>query len=418
MDIFDKIQNRVTPLSYWGERVEGHYMFPKLEGEISNYMTFRGRKMLVWSLNNYLGLANDPEVRKADADAAAQYGMAYPMGARMLTGQTKYHEEFERKVAEFEKKEAAYLFNFGYQGMVSIIDTLVDRNDVIVYDAESHACILDGMRLHIGKRFVYLHNDMESLEKQLKRAQNITDQTGGGILVITEGVFGMSGHLGDLRGIVEMKKKFNFRLLIDDAHGFGDMGATGAGTSEHFGVMDGVDLYFATFAKSMAGIGAFIATDKKIVDYLRFNMRSQVYAKSLPMPMTIGALKRLEIIRSPKGDELRKKLWTIVNALQSGLKKEGFEIGQTFAPVTPVVLNGTEKAAVNLTHDIRKNYNIFCSIIIYPVVPKGTIILRLIPTAVHTLENVEYTINAFKEIKQKLVGGYYDEQPFVDLNEI
>lgn len=417
MDIFEKIEKRVTPLSYWGERVEGHYMFPKLEGEISNYMTFRGKKMLVWSLNNYLGLANDPEVRQADAEAAAKYGMAYPMGARMLSGHTKFHEEFERQAAEFEKKEAAYLFNFGYQGMVSMVDTLVDRNDVILYDAESHACMLDGMRLHLGKHFSFAHNDMDNLEKKLINAKKITDVTGGGILVMTEGVFGMSGELGDLKGITDLKDKYKFRLLIDDAHGFGDMGATGAGTSEHFGVMDKVDIYFATFAKSMAGIGAFVATDKKIVDYLRFNMRSQVYAKSLPMPMTIGALKRLEIIRSKKGDELRKKLWTIVHALQKGLRDNGIEIGATQAPVTPVVLNGTEKAAVNLTQDIRKNYNIFCSIVIYPVVPKGTIILRLIPTAVHTLENVEYTVNAFKEIKSKLLSGYYDEQPFANLDD-
>lgn len=340
------------------------------------------------------------------------------MGARMLSGHTKYHEEFERQAAEFEKKEAAYLFNFGYQGMVSMVDALVDRNDVIVYDAECHACMLDGMRLHIGKRFPFAHNDMENLEKKLINAKKVTDVTGGGILVMTEGVFGMSGQLGNLKGITDLKDKYNFRLLIDDAHGFGDMGATGAGTSEHFGVMDKVDVYFATFAKSMAGIGAFVATDKKIVDYLRFNMRSQVYAKSLPMPMTIGALKRLEIIRSAKGDELRKKLWTVVHALQDGLRADGIEIGSTQAPVTPVVLNGTEKAAVNLTHDIRKNYNIFCSIVIYPVVPKGTIILRLIPTAIHTLENVEYTVNAFKEIKKKLASGYYDEQPFANLDEI
>ena len=403
------------PLYTWGQMVDGYFMFPKLEGEISNRMVFRGKERLVWSLNNYLGLANHPEIRKADAEAAAKYGMASPMGARMMSGQTQYHEQFEREVAEFERKEAAYLLNFGYQGMVSIIDALTDRNDVIIYDAESHACIIDGMRLSLAKRIKYPHNNMAKLESCLKTATDIVEKTGGGILVITEGVFGMTGSLGDLKGIADLKKKYNFRFMIDDAHGFGCMGANGRGVSEHFGVMDEVDIYFATFAKSMAGIGGFFASTKKVVNFLRFSLRSQIYAKSLPMPMTIGALKRLEMIRNQP--ELREKLWTVVNALQSGLKELGINIGITQSPVTPVVLNGTEKAAINLAHDIRENYNIFCSVVIYPVIPRGMIILRLIPTAVHTLDDVKYTLDAFREIKKKLDAGIYDAQDYADLTE-
>lgn len=413
MDIFSKIERNMGPLGQYATKGHGYFMFPKLEGEISNKMKFRGKEMLVWSLNNYIGLANHPEVRKADADAAAIYGMASPMGARMMSGQTDYHEQLERELAAFEKKEDAYLLNYGYQGMVSIIDTLVDRKDVIVYDSESHACILDGMRLHIGKRFVYPHNDITNLEKQLQRATKIVEQTGGGILVITEGVFGMSGDLGKLDKIAALKEKYNFRFLVDDAHGFGTMGETGAGVTEHFGVMNEVDLYFGTFAKAMAGIGGFIAGDAKIVTYLRYNMRSQIFAKSLPMPMVIGALKRLELLRN--NPELRTQLWTVVNALQGGLLEQGFDLGNTESPVTPVMLSGEIPEATNLTFDLRENYGIFCSIVTYPVVPKGVILIRLIPTAVHTLEDVQYTINAFKDIKKNLDAGKYATGVIVDV---
>lgn len=413
MDIFSKIERNMGPLGQYATKGHGYFMFPKLEGEISNKMKFRGKEMLVWSLNNYIGLANHPEVRKADADAAAIYGMASPMGARMMSGQTDYHEQLERELAAFEKKEDAYLLNYGYQGMVSIIDTLVDRKDVIVYDSESHACILDGMRLHIGKRFVYPHNDITNLEKQLQRATKIVEQTGGGILVITEGVFGMSGDLGKLDKIAALKEKYNFRFLVDDAHGFGTMGETGAGVTEHFGVMNEVDLYFGTFAKAMAGIGGFIAGDAKIVTYLRYNMRSQIFAKSLPMPMVIGALKRLELLRN--NPDLRTQLWTVVNALQGGLLEQGFDLGNTESPVTPVMLSGEIPEATNLTFDLRENYGIFCSIVTYPVVPKGVILIRLIPTAVHTLEDVQYTINAFKDIKKNLDAGKYATGVIVDV---
>ncbi len=405
MDVFDKCSVNLGPLGQYADQAEGYFMFPKLEGDISNKMMFRGKERLIWSLNNYLGLANHPEVRKADTEGAAEYGMAYPMGARMMSGQTNYHEQLERELAAFVKRESAYLLNYGYQGMVSVINSIVDRRDVIVYDSEAHACIIDGMRLHFGKRFVYPHNNIENLETQLKRAQRLTEISGGGILVITEGVYGMSGDLGKLKEIVALKSKFNFRLLVDDAHGFGTMGATGAGTDEHFGVQKEVDLYFGTFAKSMAGIGAFIAGDHHVIKYLMYNMRSQIFAKSLPMPMVIGALKRLDLIRTQP--ELREKLWTIVSALQQGLKKAGLNLGDTESPVTPVMLNGTVGEATQITFDLRENYNIFCSIVSYPVVPKGVILLRLIPTAVHTLEDVEYTIKAFKEVKDKLEKHVY-----------
>ena len=396
------------------EKAHGYFTFPKLEGEIGNRMIFRGRERLVWSLNNYLGLANHPDVRKADTEAAAKYGMAYPMGARMMSGQTRLHEQLEEELAAFVGKEDAFLLNYGYQGMVSIIDSMVDRRDVIVYDSDAHACIIDGARLHFGKRFVFPHNNMDNLEIELDRAKKLTDQTGGGILVITEGVYGMTSDLGKLNEIIALKDKYNFRLLVDDAHGFGTMGESGHGTPEFLKAQDGVDIYFGTFAKAMAGIGAFVACKEDVVNFLRYNMRSQIYAKSLPMPMVAGALKRLDMIRTMP--ELRANLWTIVNALQSGLRKEGFDLGKAASPVTPVFLNGTPSEAANLTYDLRENYDIFLSIVTYPVIPKGLILLRLIPTAVHTLEDVEYTINSFKKIKDKLDSGYYAAQDFVDVN--
>lgn len=405
MDIFDKIQASEGPLGQYRKDAHGYFMFPKLEGDIGAHMKFRGKDVLVWSLNNYIGLANNPEVRKADADAAAKWGLGNPMGARMMSGQTSLHEKLEHQLAEFEKKEDAYLVNFGYQGMISIIDNLVNRHDVVVYDAESHACIMDGLRLHMGKRYVYAHNDMQNLEKQLQRATKLTAETGGGILLITEGVFGMSGDLGKLDEIVKLKEKYQFRMLVDDAHGFGTMGATGAGTSEHLGVMDGVDLYFGTFAKAMAGIGGFVAGPELVVNYLRYNMRSQIFAKSLPLPMVEGSIKRLELLRTRP--ELREQLWTVVHALQNGLKERGFDIGKTNSPVTPVFMKGEVPEATNVILDLRENYSIFCSVVVYPVVPKDVIMFRLIPTAVHTLEDVQYTLNAFSEVKEKLAAGKY-----------
>ncbi len=408
MDIFEKIKSNRGPLGKYSSFAHGYFAFPKLEGQISNKMTFRGSEMLIWSINNYLGLANHPEVREADAKAAKDYGMAYPMGARMMSGQTVYHEKLEKELAEFVQKEDAFLLNYGYQGMVSIIDSLVNRNDVIVYDSDSHACILDGLRLHMGKRFVYTHNDIQSCEKQLERAKKLAEAQGGGILVITEGVFGMVGDLGKLDEIVALKKKVPFRLLVDDAHGFGTMGKTGVGTGEHFGVQDGIDVYFATFAKAMAGIGGFVAANENVIEYLKYNMRSQTYAKALPMPMVIGALKRLDLLKNQSS--LREKLWTNVIELQTGLKELGFTLGHTNSPVTPVILLGELQEAVNMTIDLRENYNIFCSIVVYPIVPKDTILLRLIPTAVHTREDIKYTLETFKAIREKLKAGEYNKE--------
>ena len=406
MDIFERIKkDEGGPLGQYRKQAHGYFMFPKLEGEIQPYMTFNGKKVLAWTFNNYLGLANHPEVRKADAEAAAKYGLGYPMGARMMSGHTSLHERLERELADFEKKEDAYLFNFGYQGMISTIDALVTRHDIIVYDSEAHACIMDGVRLHMGQRIVYPHNNIEKCEKALERATKLTQETGGGILLITEGVYGMTGGLGILDKIVALKKKYNFRILIDDAHGFGVMGPNGRGTSEHFNVMDGIDLYFGAFAKSMAAIGGFVAGDRDIINYLRYNLRSQIYAKSLPMAFVEGCLKRLDLIR--KGDDLRARLWKVTRALQNGLRERGFDIGVAEACVTPVFLHGDVPEATNILIDLRENYKIFCSVVVYPVVPRGVIMFRLIPTAMHELEHVEYTLNAFAEIKKKLEAGAY-----------
>ena len=404
-DIFEKIKANRGPLGQHAKESHGYFTFPKLEGDIGPHMIFKGKEKLNWSLNNYLGLANHPEVRKADADAAADFGFAMPMGARMMSGNSNPHELLEKQLSEFVQKEDSILCNFGYQAILSAIDCLVDRHDVIVYDAESHACILDGVRLHMGKRFVFKHNDVEDCEKQLQRATKLASETGGAILVITEGVFGMRGDQGKLKEIVALKKKFNFRLLVDDAHGIGTMGATGAGTGEAQNCQDGIDVYFGTFAKSFALIGGFISSDAQVVEFLRYNMRSQIFAKALPITLVIGALKRLELMRSQP--ELKNKLWEITQALQSGLVAAGFNIGDTDSCVTPVYMNGSIPEATNLIFDLRENYNIFCSMVVYPVVPKGMIILRLIPTAVHTLEDVKYTIESFSKIVGKLKAGEY-----------
>ena len=405
MDLFEKIKKNRGPIGQHAKDSHGYFTFPKLEGDIGTRMIFRGKERLVWSLNNYLGLANHPDVRKADEDGAKKYGFASPMGARMMSGNTNHHEELESQLSDFMGKEDSILLNYGYQGMVSAIDCLVDRHDVIVYDSESHACIIDGVRLHMGKRFVFPHNDIANCEKQLERAKRIVEETGGSILLITEGVFGMSGDMGKLKEIVALKERFDFRLFVDDAHGFGTMGKTGAGTGEEQGVQDQIDIYFGTFAKSMAMIGGFISSREDVVEYLRYNMRSQIFAKSLPSALVMGALKRLELLRTQP--QLKDNLWKIVNALQSGLKKAGFDIGRTQSPVTPVFMNGSIGEATNLIYDMRENYDIFCSMVVYPVVPKGIIILRLIPTAVHTMDDVQYTIDAFSKAYVKLKAGEY-----------
>ena len=404
-DLFARIQDNKGPLGKWASQAEGYFVFPKLEGELGPRMKFKGKEVLNWSINDYLGLANHPEVRKADTDAAAQYGAAYPMGARMMSGHTDLHEQLENELAAFVQKESAYLLNFGYQGIMSCIDALVTKNDIIVYDVDAHACIIDGVRLHMGKRFTYKHNDLESMEKNLQRATKMATETGGGILFITEGVFGMRGQQGKLKEIVAMKEKYNFRLLVDDAHGFGTLGKTGAGAGEEQGCQGGIDVYFSTFAKSMASIGAFLAADKDVIDYLKYNLRSQMFAKSLPMIQTVGALKRLQLLRDNPG--LKDKLWVNVDALQNGLKERGFNIGDTNTCVTPVYLEGSIPEAMVMVNDLRENYNIFLSIVVYPVIPKGIILLRMIPTASHTLEDIEITLNAFDAIREKLVNGTY-----------
>ena len=404
-DIFDKIRKDMGPIGRHHKQSHGYFSFPKLEGELGSHMTFRGKEVLVWSLNNYLGLANHPEVRKVAAEAAAQWGMAYPMGARMMSGQTKYHEQLENELSAFMGKEDSFLLNFGYQGCMSAIEALLSRHDVLVYDSESHACMIDGARLHHGKRFVFQHNDMESFEKQLDHAKKITDRTGGGIMVMTEGVFGMAGDQGMLKEICEYKAKYNFRLFVDDAHGFGMMGRNGRGTADAQGVQDQVDVYFGTFAKAMASIGAFISGPEDIMTYMRYNMRSQVFAKSLPMPIVIGALKRLDMIRTMP--ELGEKLWSISNALQNGLKEAGMDIGNTTSCVTPVYMKGGVPEATNAIVDLRENHGIFCSIVVYPVIPKDMILLRLIPTAAHSLEDVNYTVQNFKRVAEKLAAGAY-----------
>ncbi|MFN4973755.1 MAG: aminotransferase class I/II-fold pyridoxal phosphate-dependent enzyme [Bacteroidota bacterium] len=415
-DIFEKLLKNAGPIGQHRKRAHGYFAFPKLEGPISSRMMFRGKEMVVWSLNNYLGLANHPEIRKTDAEASAQFGLAYPMGARMMSGNSNYHEQLERELAEFEGKEDAILMNFGYQGIMSAIDAVCGRHDVIVYDAESHACIIDGLRLHPGHRYVFKHNDMEDLVKQLDRAtQLIQKQNAGGILVITEGVFGMAGDQGKLTEIVELKKKFEFRLLVDDAHGFGTLGKTGAGAGEEQGCQDGIDLYFSTFAKSMASIGAFLAGDRDIIDFIRYNIRSQIFAKSLPMPIVLGNLKRLELLRTQP--QLKEKLWENALRLQKGLKERGFDIGKTNTMVTPVYMKGGVEEATAMVTDLRENYHIFCSIVVYPVIPKGHIIYRLIPTATHTEQDIEETLRAFSETKAKLDAGAYKVEMIPDMAE-
>ncbi|MCH1433661.1 MAG: aminotransferase class I/II-fold pyridoxal phosphate-dependent enzyme [Flavobacteriaceae bacterium] len=404
-DLFERIHENKGPLGKWASQAEGYFVFPKLEGPISNRMKFKGKEVITWSVNDYLGLANLPEIRKVDAEAAADYGSAYPMGARMMSGHTELHEQLENELADFVDKEAAYLLNFGYQGILSTVDTLVGKDDVIVYDVDAHACIVDGVRLHLGKRFTYKHNNVESLEKNLQRATKVAEQTGGGILVISEGVFGMRGEQGKLREIAALKKKYNFRFLVDDAHGFGTLGENGKGAGNEQGVQDEIDVYFATFAKSMASTGAFVAADKEIIDYLKYNMRSQMFAKSLQMQLVKGALKRLDLLRTRS--EFKAKLWENVNALQNGLKEKGFDIGTTQSCVTPVYLKGSIPEAMALVKDLRENYGIFCSIVVYPVIPKGLILLRLIPTATHTLEDVQITLDAFAGIREKLENGTY-----------
>ena len=415
-DIFEKLTRHNGPIGQHRERAHGYFAFPKLEGEIGNRMKFRGKEMIVWSLNNYLGLANHPEVRKTDAEGAAAFGLASPMGARMMSGNSNQHEQLEKELSEFVGKEDTALLNYGYQGMVSIIDVLCGRHDIIVYDAECHACIIDGLRLHAGHRYVYKHNDMADFEKQIQRANALIEkQNAGGVLVITEGVFGMAGDQGKLKEIAALKSKYKFRLLVDDAHGFGTLGKTGAGAGEEQGMQEDIDLYFSTFAKSMASIGAFVSGERLIVDYIRYNIRSQIFAKSLPMPLVLGNLKRLELLRN--NPSLKDKLWSNAKKLQAGLRKKGFDIGKTDSVVTPIYMTGDVPEATAMVMDLRENFGIFCSIVVYPVIPKGHIIYRLIPTAIHNDEDIDTTLAAFEATKKKLDQGDYKVEAIPDMAE-
>jgi len=414
-DFFAKLVKDSGPLGQHMDRAHGYFAFPKLEGELGPRMIFRGKEMIVWSLNNYLGLVNHPEVRRVDAEAAALYGMGNPMGARMMSGNTAKHDELERVISEFTGREDTMLLNFGYQGIMSCIDALVNRRDVIVYDAQSHACIVDGVRLHMGQRYAYRHNDIDDCEKQLQRATEIANKNGGGILLITEGVFGMDGEQGILKEIVALKDKYEFRILIDDAHGFGYMGPDGAGADSAQGCQEGVDLYFSTFVKSMGSIGAFISGPKKVLNYLRYNTRSQIFAKSLPLVIVHGMLARMEMVKTMP--ELREKLWSNVNRLQEGFKARGFDIGNTNSPVTPIYMKGDVPEATSMVMDLRENYHIFCSIVVYPVIPKGDIIYRIIPTAAHSDEDIDLTLKAFEETKKKLDEGAYKAEKIPNMAE-
>lgn len=415
-DLFEKMMKDAGPLGAHLKRAHGYFAFPKLEGELGNRMKFRGKEKIVWSLNNYLGMVNHPEARKVDAIAAEKWGMGNPMGSRMMSGNTDMHEELEKVLADFVSREDAMLLNFGYQGVMSCIDALVNRHDIIVFDAEAHACLVDGIRMHLGYTYKYKHNDIEDCEKQLQRAEKMAEKTGGGILVVTEGVYGMSGSQGKIKEIVALKDKYNFRILIDDAHGFGSMGATGAGADEAQGCQEKVDLYFSTFVKSMGSIGAFISGPKDIINYLRYNVRSQIFAKSLPLIVVEGMLTRMNMLKTMP--ELRDQLWHIVNKLQRGLKERGFDIGKTNSPVTPIYMKGGLPEATNMVVDLRENYNIFCSVVVFPVIPKGEIIFRIIPTAAHNDEDVDMTLKAFEETKKKLDAGAYKADDIPDMTDL
>ncbi len=416
MDVFEKLVKDGGPLGQHMDRAHGYFAFPKLEGELGPRMMFRGKEMIVWSLNNYLGLVNHPEIRKVDAEAAAAYGIGNPMGARMMSGNTAKHEELEKVISKYVNREDTMLVNFGYQGIMSCIDALVNRRDVIVYDAESHACIVDGVRLHMGHRYAFKHNDIEDCEKQLIRATELAAKNGGGILLITEGVFGMDGEQGILKEISALKKKYEFRILIDDAHGFGYMGPTGAGADEAQGCQEDIDLYFSSMVKSLGSLGGFICGSKNVIKYLRYNVRSQIFAKSMPLMIVEGMLKRMDmVINQP---EFRERLWANVERLQNGLKERGFDIGHTNSPVTPVYMKGDVPEATQMVMDLRENYHVFCSIVVYPVIPKGDIIYRLIPTAEHSFEDIDITLKAFEETKKKLDAGLYKAADIPDMAEI
>ena len=396
MDLFDKLETRPSPLGEFTSNGYGYYTFPKLDGPIGPEMKFNGKDVVVWSVNDYLSVGNHPRIREVDKNAAEKYGLSAPMGARLMTGNSDEHEALERELADFIHKPKALLLNYGYQGIMSVIHSLVDRNDFLIYDELSHACIVDGKQLAMAEKSVFKHNDMESLEKQLKRASKKL-KPNSSILVVTEGVFGMTGDLGKLKEIIALKEKYPFRLLVDDAHGFGTLGHDGSGAGTQLGCHDGIDIYFGTFAKAVALIGAFVAAEPRVIEFLKANTRSQIFAKSLPMPIVVSARERIKLIR--KNPQWREQLWENTKKLRSGLVELGYNVLPSESPVTPVLTEGSTDLAQTIMREMREEHGVFVSGVAYPVVPKGVVLLRLIPMAGHTDAHIEKTLKAFEAIK-------------------
>jgi glycine C-acetyltransferase len=396
MDLFEKLENRPGPLGKFTSNGYGYYTFPKLEGPLGPVMKFNDKDVVVWSINDYLGIGNNEQVREIDTRVTQKYSLSAPMGARLMTGNSTEHEALENELADFVHKPDALLLNYGYQGIMSVIHCLVDRNDFLIYDELSHACIVDGKQLAMGETSVYKHNDIDSLEKQLKRA-TAKLKPNSSILVVTEGVFGMTGDLGKLKEIIALKEKYPFRLLVDDAHGFGTLGDDGSGTGTHLGCQDGVDIYFGTFAKSVALIGAFVATEPRVREFLKANARSQIFAKSLPLPIVATARERIKLIR--QNPQWREKLWENTLKLRNGLKDIGYNVLPSESPVTPVLTEGSTELCTTIMRELREEHGVFVSGVAYPVVPKGMVLIRLIPMATHTDKHIEKTLNAFEAIK-------------------
>lgn len=396
MDLFDKLENRPSPLGPFTSAGYGYYTFPKLEGPLGPEMKFNGKDMVVWSINDYLGVGSNEKIKQIDAEATAKYSLSAPMGARLMTGNSDEHEALEKELAAFVHKEDAQLLNFGYQGIMSVIHALVDRNDYLIYDELSHACIVDGKQLAMADKSVFKHNDIESFKKQLYRAA-AKKKDNSSILVVTEGVFGMTGDLGILPEIIKLKEEVPFRLLVDDAHGFGTLGHDGSGTGTQLECQDGIDVYFGTFAKAVALVGAFVASEPRVIQFLKANVRSQIFAKSLPMPIVATARERLKMIR--QHPEWREKLWSNTLKLREGLIKIGYNVLPSESPVTPVLTQGSTDLCQDIMRIMREEHGIFVSGVAYPVVPKGVVLIRLIPTAAHNDEHIEKTLTAFEAIK-------------------
>ncbi|MCH9633796.1 MAG: 8-amino-7-oxononanoate synthase/2-amino-3-ketobutyrate coenzyme A ligase [Chlamydiae bacterium] len=401
-DLFHKCYQKEGLFSNVREGKDNYYAQPILEGPLGPHMTFNGQKMIVWSINDYLGLAGHPEPTARAKEVLEAFGTAYPMGARLMSGFTQNHQTFEAKLAKFAQKESALLFNYGYLGVLGVITSIMGPRDTVIIDHDSHACIVDGAKLATTRRNqfrVFRHNDMDHLEKILK---SINQDRKGGILIVTDGIYGMTGEVAPLKEICALKEKYNARLLVDDAHGIGIMGATGRGTGEHLGVQDKIDLYFSTFAKCFAGIGGFVAGDKEIIEHITWNARPVIFAKNLPLIYSDSLSATLDVIeREP---ERREKLWEIATYMQRRFKEEGFDIGNTTSPITPVFLSISGLEAIkDAIHILREEFHIFASGVMYPVVPRGVFLLRLVPSCRHTFDDVNKTIEAFIQIKERII---------------